>query len=129
MWRQVVKSEGFRVVVGLSAFAVGVAADYYISRRYHDAFPTSQGRPYRVDFSSLGKKGAFVHALPKITEQHLTVFFPRNGSIVYAREVPEYPDWLQMCNGQFIQRRVCGVETICELDARGAAATSKPLTP
>ena len=97
------------LLCGCLAYGCNVLHELYLDRR---AVDLTLYRQYVVDYSPIGKPGAFVHLRPSINWRFLSILFPRNGQVVFAKEVPLYPDWLELRNGRFIIRKQCGIELV-----------------
>lgn len=126
-------------LVGLLIF--GVSGDYYAQRHYI-AYDPAEAEPWVVDWSVIGRPRPTLSALPNEYSKVYTPFGPRNGETVLARVAPEYPHYIQLLSGRFIERSTCGAE-LCiplstlqkqklELDAQHAsvpALLTKPDPP
>jgi hypothetical protein len=103
----------------LVALSTGLSADYYMARVY-EKYPRNDMQQFIVDATPVSMPGAFIHARPKTSEQHMTLFYPRNGTVILARPVEGYPDWLEMINGQYVRRQTCGQEVVKQYTAASA---------
>lgn len=94
---------------GLAAFAVfGVGSDYYLTH-YYQAFDPAEGRRYVIDWSPIGKPRCHMLLIPNNHYTNYSPWTPRNGDVVVAREVEDEPNYMQLLNGRFVERRTCGV--------------------
>jgi len=97
---------------GAFLLSLSLGYDYYTT---HKKIPSisEKAKPYIVDASPIGKKYVcYVEDVKDVFEHQISIFSPRNGSIVHAVPVPGYPNFVQVDNGLFLQIRVCGKELV-----------------
>lgn len=94
---------------GLCALAAGLfAADYYGCWHYH-AFDPSEGVPYIVDWTPIGRPRALLLTEPSAFHTSYSPFGPRNGDVVIARDVPGTANYMQLLSGRYVEKQTCGI--------------------
>lgn len=99
------------VLVGVG----GVWGDYY-SMHYYHAFDPSEGRPFVVDTSPIGRTRCQMLLIPNNYFTNYSPWTPRNGDVVVARQLEEHPTFIQLLNGRFLERQTCGVALVRPLE-------------
>lgn len=101
---------------GLVAIGVfGVASDYYLTH-YYEAFDKAEGRQYVIDWSPIGKPRCQMLVIPNNHYTNYSPWTPKNGDVVFAREVGNEPNYVQLLNGRFVERQTCGVALLRPLE-------------
>lgn len=98
---------------GLMLFCLaGVSADYYVMHYYHAFDPTREGSRYLVDYSPIGRPRCLLYIKPASCFTNYSPWTPRNGDVVIARPVADYPTFVQLLSGRYVERETCGVELL-----------------
>ncbi len=91
------------------------------------AFESDEGRPFRLDRSTAyGPMGHVYHrqyVFPNILQavRAPIAMCPVNGDIVLGQTFPQYPGWILMQNGRWLQSRIAGKEVAVEVGKEEAA--------
>ena len=104
---------------------LSTASDYYV-RSYYWGWDVQKQielhgkdsiKCYLVDYSPISKPAAVTCTRPNPSWQTHSFFAPRNGAVVRGRECgTEHPNWVQLAPGDYVEKVVCGVEVLKEVD-------------
>lgn len=104
---------------------ISTATDYYVRSYYWGWDPQVHMRDhgkdsvklYLVDYSPISKPAAVTCTRPNQSWQTLSFFAPRNGAVVRGRDCgEEHPNWVQLAPGDYVEKIVCGVKVLKEVD-------------
>ncbi len=123
--------ERFLYPIGILA-CISAGTDYYVRSYYWSWDPvksaTEENRPvklYLVDYSKISKPAACTCTRPNPSWRTHSFFAPRNGAVIKARDVPEHEDWVQLAPGDFLEKVVCGVQVLIEVEE---SKLTRPIT-
>ena len=124
-------SDAFSLIKTIAAFTIPPTAimfyrDYHIHKSVckndEELWPGTMEIPlqkFRAETQRINMNGAVYFSKPEHYYKQWTPWYPKNGEVFEARRQVDYPEWLQLANGRWVNRTDVGIQTIDQVDDEG----------